>query len=990
MNSKLCDICKTQPATVQADVSVNGKRRRLSLCESDYRRLASRSRFTSPLESLFGRNDIFSDFFGNDLPTGQQSSVGPIQDGFAEPANDSSNYTGANNQSSPSIGDRLSQQASSILQKAAGVAVEFGREEVDTEHLLHALTESDIVKTLLEQFKVNVEELKREIRSESKHGERSQESEEISISPRIKDALTRALVASNQFGHSYIGPEHLLIGLAEEGDGLAADFLQRYGLTPQAIRQQVNKLVGKGAEEGELSSTSDTPELDQYSRDLTQLATDGELDPVIGRAAEIETTIEVLARRKKNNPVLIGEPGVGKTAIIEGLAQRIVADDVPESLRNKRLLELNINALVAGSKYRGEFEERVKKILDEITDQKDNMILFIDEIHTIVGAGQGGGEGGLDIANTFKPAMARGELNLIGATTLSEYQKHIEKDSALERRFQPVYVDEPTVAQVIMILRGLRDTLEVHHKVTITDDAIISAAELADRYITGRFMPDKAIDLIDQAAARVKISTTARPAEIQELEAEVDQLNREQDYAASREQYERAAHVKTEIINKQNELDDLNRSWKKSRASATTEVKPVHIAEIVSKITGVPLNELTSEEKQKLLDLEDKLHDRVIGQDEAISSVADAVRLARAGLREASAPTATFLFLGPTGVGKTELAKTLAENIFGDEDALLRLDMSEYGERHTVARLVGAPPGYIGYDEGGQLTEKVRRRPYSVVLLDEIEKAHSDVYNILLQVFDDGRLTDGKGRVIDFTNTIIIATSNLGSDIIQRNLKNRDKADFDEGKQKSELMDVLRLHFKPEFINRIDDIVVFHSLSRAEIRKIVELQLRRVASTASQQGISLEFDAKTIDHFAATGFKPEFGAREIRRQIRNELETKLAREMLAEGVADGDRLKVTWSADLGELTFENVGTTLTDEKEAPPWIEPDLHNTVQNDTETDLPAKSDAGAGSGVNKKSDKPETGVKKINVRESGAKDVKGEKGSSKTDDSRPTESA
>jgi len=888
MDGELCDICKSQAATLQADVSVNGQRRRLKLCDQDYRKLARQSRFTSPLESLFDNNDFFSDFFDNSTGAGRLGPAGVEPDITAQPSRSSSGFSGTAGQGNVSLGDKLSQQASSILQNAAQVAVEFGRSEVDTEHVLHALSDSDIVKKLLDQFKVDAGELKREIKAESKQGDSTPENGEINISPRVKDALTRGMVASNQFGHSYIGPEHLLIGLAEEGDGLAADFLQRYGLTPQAIRQQVNRLVGSGAEEGDVESPSDTPELDQYARNLTQLAAENKLDPVIGRASEIETAIEVLARRKKNNP-----------------------------------------ALVAGAKYRGEFEERVKKILDEITDQKDNMILFIDEIHTIVGAGQGGGEGGLDIANTFKPALARGDLNLIGATTLSEYQKHIEKDSALERRFQPVFVDEPTVAQVIMILRGLRDTLEVHHKVTITDDAIISAAELSDRYVTGRFMPDKAIDLIDQAAAKVKISTTSRPAEIQELEAEVEQLHREQDYAANREQYERAAHVKTEIINKQNELDELNISWKKVRASATTEVQSSHIAEIVAKLTGVPVNELTMEEKQKLLDLETKLHDRVIGQDEAINAVSDAVRLARAGLREGNAPTATFLFLGPTGVGKTELAKTLAENIYGDEDALLRLDMSEYGERHTVARLVGAPPGYVGYDEGGQLTEKVRRRPYSVVLLDEIEKAHSDVYNILLQVFDDGRLTDGKGRVIDFTNTIIIATSNLGSDIIQRNLKNRHKKDFDEQKQKSDLMDVLRLHFKPEFINRIDDIVVFHSLSRTEIKQIVELQLNRVAKTAAQQGIYLEFDDKVIQHFATTGYKPEFGAREIRRQIRNELESKLAREMLTDRVEDGDKLKVFWSTDENELAFEKVGSSATDTNDAPPWIEPSEDNNAQ-------------------------------------------------------------
>ena len=899
----ICDVCKTRPAAFRAQVLVNGKRQTMELCDEDYRKLArSQGRTSSPLESLFGGNSLFDEFFG-DRSTGGSvfdrlgTGTGDLDPMQSRPT--PSRGAGVN------IADRLSEQANRLLQDAAQKAHEFGRTEVDTEHLLFALTNSDVVVTLLDQFKVDADDLRRQIEKEAKRGDPEEDKDaDIGVSPRLKDALNRAFIASNELGHSYVGPEHLLIGLAEEGEGVAADILRKYGLTPQALRQQVTKVVGKGAEEGRVDAPSNTPDLDEFSRDLTKFAREGKLDPVIGRAREIETTIEVLARRKKNNPVLIGEPGVGKTAIIEGLAQRIVAGQVPEALRDKRLVELNINSMVAGSKYRGEFEERVQKILKEITENKDDLVLFIDEIHTIVGAGQGGGEGGLDIANTFKPALARGELNLIGATTLSEYQKYIEKDAALERRFQPVYVDEPTVAQTIMILRGLRDTLESHHKVTITDEAIIAAAELSDRYITGRFMPDKAIDLIDQAAARVKISATARPIDVQELEAEVEQIKREQDYAAARKQFDRAARLKTELEGKQQELDDLSAVWKRDRASATAEVRADHVAQIVSKLTGVPVTELTSEEREKLLSLEDRLHERVIGQDEAIASVADAVRLARAGLREGSAPTATFLFLGPTGVGKTELAKALASTVYGDEDAMIRIDMSEYGERHAVARLVGAPPGYVGYDEGGQLTEKVRRRPHSVVLLDEIEKAHPDVYNILLQVFDDGRLTDGKGRVVDFTSTIIIATSNLGSDIIQKNLKKRGTKEFDEAKQKSELMEVLRHHFRPEFINRIDEIIVFHSLNRDEIRKIVELQLARVGRTALTQGIELSFHESAVDYFSTIGFQPEYGARELRRLIRSELETQLARAMLGGKVEDGDKVKATWSADDQKIAFE--------------------------------------------------------------------------------------
>jgi len=889
----------------------------MELCDQHYSEMARRSgRSASPLESLFGRHSLLDEFFGESgfgslfgdspLRGGTLGSMGDGDDAVVDATfGEGAPRRGSRRGGGRTIADRLSEQGNKLLQDAAQKAGEFGRSEVDTEHLLLALTPSDVVKTILEQFKVDVDDLRHQIEKEAKRGDAKTEGE-IGVSPRLKDALNRAFIASNELGHSYVGPEHLLIGLAEEGEGLAAAMLRKLGLTPQALRQQVTKVVGKGAEEGRVETPSNTPDLDQFSRDLTKLARDGKLDPVIGRAREIETTIEVLARRKKNNPVLIGEPGVGKTAIVEGLAQRIVAGEVPEALRDKRLVELNINSMVAGSKYRGEFEERVQKILKEITEEKDSLILFIDEMHTIVGAGQGGGEGGLDIANTFKPALARGELNLIGATTLNEYQKYIEKDAALERRFQPVYVDEPTVAQTIMILRGLRDTLESHHKVTITDEAIIAAAELSDRYITGRFMPDKAIDLIDQAAARVKISATARPVDVQELEAEVAQIKREQDYAAARKQFDRAAELKKELEQKQKELDELLEIWKRDQASATAEVRADHVAQIVSKITGVPVTELTAEEKDKLLKLEEKLHERVIGQEEAIRAVADAVRLARAGLREGSGPTATFLFLGPTGVGKTELAKTLAEVIFGDQDAMIRIDMSEYGERHSVARLVGAPPGYVGYDEGGQLTEKVRRRPYSVVLLDEIEKAHPDVYNILLQVFDDGRLTDGKGRVVDFTNTIIIATSNLGSDIIQRNLTKRGSSEFDEAKQKSELMEVLRGHFRPEFINRIDEIIVFHSLNQSEIRQIVELQLNRVKRTALTQGVELELDVSVVDHFGAVGFRPEFGARELRRLIRSELETELARELLSGRIVDGDKVRVAWSADEQKVVFEKI------------------------------------------------------------------------------------
>jgi ATP-dependent Clp protease ATP-binding subunit ClpC len=903
--ANLCDICGVRTAVVRATVlNAEGQRETLNLCEQDYRRLARQQHFSSPLESLFsGRGSLFEEFFGNDASPAERDEDGARGGGHAIPIR-----TGRGRRAPE---ERLSDHAVELLQQAARTAQEWGRREVDTEHLLHALAGSDVVRTVLEQFKVSVDELRQQLEGEDHRpnaGDYKQEAgngTEIGVSPRVKDALSRAFAVSRELGHGYVGPEHLLVGLAEEDEGVAGTLLGRYGLTGPALRQQIVKVVGRGAEEGRVDRPTNTPTLDKFGRDLTAMAREGKLDPVIGRAREIETTIEVLARRKKNNPVLIGEPGVGKTAIVEGLAQHIAAGEVPEALRGKRVVELMVNSLVAGSKYRGEFEERVQQVLKEVSAQQDTLILFIDEIHTIVGAGAAGGEGGLDVANVFKPALARGELHLIGATTLNDYQKHIEKDAALERRFQPVLVPEPSIEQTIMILRGLRDTLEAHHKVTISDEAIVAAAELSDRYVTGRFLPDKAIDLIDQAAARVKIGATARPPDVQELEAQVRQLKREKDYATSRQRFDRAGELQKQWEGRNQALEEATDRWRRERGSGSTDVRAKHIAEIVSRLTGVPVTELTTEERERLTRLEERLHERVIGQDEAVRAVSDAVRLARAGLREGRRPVATFLFLGPTGVGKTELAKALAEAVFGDEDAMIRLDMSEYMERHAVARLIGAPPGYVGYEEGGQLTERVRRRPYCVILLDEIEKAHPDVYNALLQVFDDGRLTDGRGRVVDFTNTILIATSNLGAEIIQRHLREQDGAGSaaDEAALKREVMEVLRGHFRPEFLNRIDETIVFQALDQLQIRAIVGLQLARVKRTAHGQGVTLMFDDSLAEHFAAAGYRPEFGARELRRLIRAELETQLARAMLAAEIQEGQTVAVRWDAAVGRVIF---------------------------------------------------------------------------------------
>lgn len=913
MATRLCDVCGIRPATVRVRVRRDGRETYMNLCEADYMRFRQREqRSYSPFESLFGRG-LFEEF--EDI----LSSLRSPEEGWSLGGRMPTPSSGERN--AVDISRYFSEQTKELLQEAAEKAAEWGQSEVDTEHLLYVLADNEVAQAIFKQFRISPADVKGYLEHNAPRNEKPYEGKELGVSPRVKSALEQAFIASQELGHSYVGPEHLLIGLLMEQDGIASDLLRKYGLTPQALRQQTVKIVGQGAEEGKVEAPSNTPHLDKYSRDLTQLARQGKLDPVIGRSKEIETTIEILARRKKNNPVLIGEPGVGKTAIVEGLAQRIVNHEVPEVLRDKRLVELNVNSLIAGSKYRGEFEERIKQVLDEITAHSNEIILFIDELHTIVGAGSTSGEGGVDIANVFKPALARGELHLIGATTLNEYQKYIEKDAALERRFQPVFIAEPTVEQTINILRGLRDRFEAHHKVRITDEAIVAAAELSDRYIRGRYLPDKAIDLIDQAAARVRIASTSRPAEVLELESELQQLRREQDYASSRKQFEKAQELGEKIKQKEQELAERTERWKKAVASGSAEVRAEHIAEIISNLTGIPVAELTEEERNKLLKLEEKLHERVVGQEEAIRAVSDAVRLSRAGLKEGGRPIATFLFLGPTGVGKTELAKALAWAVFGDEDAVIRIDMSEYMERHTVARLIGAPPGYVGYEEGGQLTERVRRRPYSVILLDEIEKAHPDVYNVLLQVFDEGRLTDGKGRVVDFTNTIIIATSNLGSDIIQQNLHLPEHQRKDYNQLKNALMEILRRHFRPEFLNRIDEVIVFHALTQEQIKDIVRLQLERVRRTAHGQGINLQFDDTLLEHLAEVGYQPEFGARELKRRIRSEVETRVAAALLKGELLEGDSALVRYDKEHDQVVIEKMEEAVTATTEAEATVE---------------------------------------------------------------------
>ncbi len=890
MAQEICDICNTRLATRKINIVQGKKQKKINVCDVDFRKLQRQNRGLSPFESLFWGDDFFERFFGDldDMPAPNSFNMEPE----AREALDISQY--------------LSEHAKELLQLAAHVAIsKFGRREVDTEHLLSSLLTSDVIKEIFRQFQINVEDIQGFIDYNAPK-ENYKNVKELSISPRVKHTFELAFEISQNMGHSYIGPEHLLVALAKEEDGMAGDLLRKYGLTEEPLRQKIVKIVGKGAKEGKVATQSKTPKLDQFARDLTVLAQTGKLDPVIGRSEEIETTIEILSRRTKNNPVLIGEPGVGKTAIVEGLAQRIMNGDVPETLHGKRVVELNLNSLVAGSKYRGELEERLKEILDEISKFKDELIIFIDELHMIVGAGGGGEEGGLSVSNTIKPMLARGELHLIGATTLHEYQKYVEKDAALERRFQPVFVPEPTTEQAIEILRGLRDKYEAHHKVKITDEAITAAVELSSRYIHNRFLPDKAVDLIDQAASRVRIATLSKSKEQQSLNEKILSLSREKEYAASHKQEDKAKELEVTIQKLNQKKDELTAKWRKEKGVSTPEVKVEQIAEVISKITGIPLKELTQEEKNKLLHLEEKLHERIISQDEAIQAVSNAIRVARAGLNAGHHPEATFLFLGPTGVGKTELVKSLAWLLFGDEDAVIRIDMSEYMERHAVSRLIGAPPGYVGYDEGGQLTEAVRRRPYCVILLDEIEKAHPDVFNLLLQLFDDGRLTDGKGRVVNFENTIIIATSNIGSNLIQENLKATGSRKKEYPVLKNELMNQLRSYFRPEFLNRIDDIIIFHALGQKEIREIVKLQLERVKMMARGQMIELDFDNSLIDYMTEIGYVPEFGARELKRKIKTEIENKLAHEILSENIRSGDFVLVSFNAKKKEINFRKI------------------------------------------------------------------------------------
>ena len=782
----------------------------------------------------------------------------------------------------------FSDSTSELLQRAAQQAAEWGSLDLGTEHLLRSALEDDVARRVLEEVDADPAAIKTQLEEEVGKGARTDVSP--SLAPDAKRALLSAYEESQALGTSYIGAEHVLLALAKDEDSEAGRLLSRFGVSHTKLRGALVRGVDSSgaATRGPASST---PSVDEYSQDLTQMAREGKLDPVIGRAEEVETTIEILSRRTKNNPVLIGDPGVGKTAIVEGIAQRIVNDEVPETLTGKKVLALDLSGMVAGTKYRGEFEERLKKVMDEIRENPEEQIIFIDELHTVVGAGAA--EGSMDASNMLKPALARGELHCIGATTVDEYRKNIEKDAALERRFQPVLVSEPTVDDTIQILFGLRDRYEAHHRAKINDEAIIAAAELSDRYIADRFLPDKAIDLIDQSAARVRLRSKTKPQDTKDLEDEIKHLQREKDQAIAAEDFERAQGFKNRMAKLRDELKKA-REGRRPAAEVTAE----DIAEVVSKATGIPVSQLTEEERERLLRLEGQLHERVVGQEEAVSAIAEAIRRARAGLSDPDRPIGSFLFLGPTGVGKTELARTLAEVLFGEEAAMVRIDMSEFQERHTVSRLVGAPPGYVGYEEAGQLTESVRRRPYSVLLLDEIEKAHPDVFNILLQILDDGRLTDSQGRTVDFKNVVIIMTSNLGAERIQAHARRNES--FEELKE--DMIQILRHSLRPEFLNRIDETIVFRALTKEQIADIARLLLEGTQRRLRAQDIEVEFTEEATELLAEEGFDPEFGARPLRRTIQRRVDNDLSRMVLDGSLNPGD--KVVVGGEEGMLTFE--------------------------------------------------------------------------------------
>ncbi|GAB4370449.1 MAG: ATP-dependent Clp protease ATP-binding subunit [Elainellaceae cyanobacterium] len=795
--------------------------------------------------------------------------------------------------------ERFTEKAIKVIMLAQEEARRLGHNFVGTEQILLGLIGegTGVAAKVLKSMGVNLKDARIEVEKIIGRGS-GFVAVEIPFTPRAKRVLELSLEEARQLGHNYIGTEHLLLGLIREGEGVAARVLENLGVDLSKVRTQVIRMLGETAEvsTGGSQGRTKTPTLDEFGSNLTQMAAESKLDPVVGRQKEIERVIQILGRRTKNNPVLIGEPGVGKTAIAEGLAQRIATGDIPDILEEKRVVTLDIGLLVAGTKYRGEFEERLKKIMDEIR-QAGNVILVIDEVHTLIGAGAA--EGAIDAANILKPALARGELQCIGATTLDEYRKHIERDAALERRFQPVMVGEPTVDETIEILHGLRDRYEQHHRLKISDEALDAAAKLSDRYISDRYLPDKAIDLIDEAGSRVRLINSQLPPAAKELDKELRQVRKDKDDAVRNQDFDRAGELRDREMEIKAEIQAITKNRKAESSDGSEEQQPVvteeDIAQIVASWTGIPVNKLTESESEKLLHMEDTLHQRMVGQEEAVKAISRAIRRARVGLKNPNRPIASFIFSGPTGVGKTELAKSLAAYFFGSEEAMIRLDMSEFMERHTVSKLIGSPPGYVGYNEGGQLTEAVRRRPYTVVLFDEIEKAHPDVFNMLLQILEDGRLTDAKGRTVDFKNTLLIMTSNIGSKVIEKGggglgfeFATENAADAQYTRIRSLVNEELKQYFRPEFLNRVDEIIVFRQLNKDEVKRISDIMLREVFGRLEEQGISMEVTERFKDRLVEEGYNPSYGARPLRRAIMRLLEDTLAEEILSGRIKNGN------------------------------------------------------------------------------------------------------
>ncbi len=806
--------------------------------------------------------------------------------------------------------NRFTERARKVIILAKEEARRFNHDYIGTEHILLGLIREGegVAAAVLLKLGVSLENIRMEIEKLVQPGPTTQIIGDIPFTPRAKKALELAAEEARTLGHNYIGTEHLLLGLIREGEGVASQVLLNLGLDLNRVRSEVMELLGSALpnfnQPGGQQAKTKTPALDAFGRDLTVLAKENKLDPVINRQQEIERVIQILSRRTKNNPVLLGEAGVGKTAIVEGLAQGIISGNVPEVLRNKRIVVLDLALMVAGTKYRGQFEERIKAVMEEIKRSQD-VILFIDELHTLVGAGAA--EGAIDASNILKPSLSRGEIQCIGATTLDEYRKYIEKDAALERRFQTIMVEPPTVAQTLEILKGLRDKYEAHHRVVFKDEALEAAAKLSDRYISGRFLPDKAIDLIDEAGSRARLNVLTVPPEIKKMEDKVESMRKEKESFIKSQDFEKAASLRDQERMARQELDNLNREWSQSKDKMRPEVTEEEIAKILAQWTGIPIFRLEEKESEKLLKIEDELHKRVIGQDEAIKTIAHAIRRSRAGIKDPRRPIGSFIFLGPTGVGKTLLARDLAEFMFGDEDALVQLDMSEYMDKFNVSRLIGAPPGYVGYEEGGQLTEKVRRRPYSVILLDEIEKAHPDVFNLLLQVFEDGRLTDSFGRKIDFKNTVMIMTSNVGAELIRKAGSLGFKAQTEEVTYqdiKTKLLEEVKRTFKPEFLNRIDDIIVFKPLTKEDLQHIVEIEVNLLAKRLQEQKITLEVTQDAKDLLIDKGFDPVFGARPLKRTLQKLIEDPLANEIISKKFFEGAKVQVSRKNE--ELAFELV------------------------------------------------------------------------------------